>query len=199
MNNTKLTAANKPFLTTIQELRTRAREHISCGAVTEDYQGDLKRAHELLNGALATELVCVLRYRYHYFMAQGLPSESIKEEFMEHSREELEHADMIAERITQLGGKPELNPANFLARSASEYQEGQDLVAMIEENLVAERIAVEHYRELIEYFAAEKDPTTRRMFEKILGKEEEHAEEMSDLLTAVRGVSTERDGNRSIA
>jgi bacterioferritin len=167
----------------IQEIRDRARQHITDGAVTPDYGLDREKAIAILNEALATELVCVLRYKFHYFMASGIHSQSVKEEFLEHAKEEQEHADQIAERIKQLGGKPELNPAVFAGNSHSEYREGHSLTEMLKEDLIAERIAIESYREMARFFG-EKDPTTRRMLEEILAKEEEHADELTDLLYA---------------
>jgi bacterioferritin len=178
--------SSTPFLTDVTELRRRARENLDSGAVTDNYGGDLKLAIELLNGAVATEIVCVLRYKFHFVTAQGISSESVKAEFAQHAKEEEMHLDMLAERINQLGGKPNMNPEGLLSRSASQYAEGDNLVDMIKENLIAERIAVEHYRELIRYFA-DKDPTTRGMLERILETEEEHANDMHDLLVAHEG------------
>ena len=169
------------FVSDVQEIRKRARQHIQEGAVTAGYQGDRETVIKLLNDALATEIVCVLRYKRHYFMAQGLESESVRTEFLEHANEEQAHADQIAGRIVQLGGAPDLNPANLLGKSHSEYVEGDSLIDMIKEDLVAERIAIDSYREIIQYIGA-KDPTTRRVMEEILAKEEEHAEDMSSLL-----------------
>jgi bacterioferritin len=167
----------------IQEIRDRARQHITEGPVTSDYGLDRERALAVLNEALATELVCVLRYKFHYFMATGIHSQAVKEEFLEHANEEQEHADRIAERIKQLGGKPEMNPAVFAGNAHSEYKEGTTLVDMLKEDLVAERIAIESYRDMVSFFG-EKDPTTRRMLEEILAKEEEHADDLTDLLFA---------------
>lgn len=168
----------------IKKIRERARQQITEGAVTEDYKLDRKKAIGILNEALATELVCVLRYRFHYFMATGIHSQAVKDEFREHANEEQEHADWIAERIKQLGGKPEMNPATLTANSHSEYKEGTSLADMIREDLIAERIAIESYREIIQFFG-ERDSTSRRLIERILEKEEEHADEMADLLFAV--------------
>jgi bacterioferritin len=154
--------------------------------MTPNYGGDVTTAIKMLNDALATELTCVLRYKFHYVAAQGLDSEAVKDEFLQHANEEQAHADRIAERINQLGGKANLDPATFAARSATEYREGENLVDMIKEDLIAERIAVEHYRELVRYFG-EKDPSTRRMLEDILAQEEEHANDMHDLLVAHEG------------
>ena len=168
-------------LTDVRTLRERARQHMGDGAVTEGYSADRETVLRLLNEALATELVCNLRYRRHYFMASGPNSEAAKAEFLEHATQESQHADRIAERIVQLGGEPDLNPATLLARSHAEYMEGRSLEDMIRENLVAERIAIDSYREMIRYLG-DKDPTSRRMLEEILATEEEHAEDMSSLL-----------------
>ncbi|AEI66322.1 ferritin-like domain-containing protein [Corallococcus macrosporus] len=176
----------QPFLTDITEIRRRAREHLEEGAITEDYEGDVNATIKLLNDALATEIVCVLRYTYHYIAAVGIHSEAVKDEFGEHAREEQQHALRIAERINQLGGKADFNPEGLLSRSASQYAEGQNLVDMIKENLIAERIAIQTYQEMVRYFASH-DPTTRRMLEDILSKEEEHANDMHDLLVAHQG------------
>jgi bacterioferritin len=174
-------AKTKPFVSDIENIRKRAREDIEKGAMTAGYNADRSTVVKLLNHALATELVCVLRYKYHYYMASGIHSQSIKAEFLEHAGEEQEHADWIAERITQLDGKPNLSPEGLLSRSHSDYVEGVDLVDMIKEDLVAERIAIDSYREIIDYIDT-KDPTTRRLLEKILAVEEEHAEDMNTLL-----------------
>ncbi len=162
-------------------LRERARKNLEEGAVTEGYSGDLETVLKLLNEALATEIVCCLRYRRHYFMANGVNSESVKAEFKEHADQELEHADSLAERIVQLGGKPDFNPDTLTKRSHAEYVEGKSLTDMIKENLVAERIAIDSYREMVQYLG-EKDPTSRRLLESILAVEEEHAEDLSSLL-----------------
>jgi bacterioferritin len=172
----------------IQQLRERARQHIADGAVTLDYQLDREQSVRILNEALATELVCTLRYQFHYFMASGIHSQAVKEEFKEHAREEQEHAERLAERIKQLGGKPEMDPSKLTGLSHSEYREGDTLADMIREDLIAERIAVESYREMIRYFG-ERDPTSRVMMEEILAKEEEHADELTDLLFAVQPAS----------
>ncbi len=174
------------FVLDVTELRRRARENLAGGAVTESYQGDVDTAVSLLNGALATEIVCVLRYKYHAVVASGISSESVKTEFMEHAAEEADHANRLAERINQLGGKPNFNPEGLLTRSHSQYVEGSNLVDMIKENLVAERIAIDSYRAMVRYFA-DRDPTTRRLIEDILAKEEEHANDMHDLLVAHQG------------
>jgi bacterioferritin len=179
----------KPFLSDVQELRRRARENMMRGPVTSDYRGDLAQAVNVLNQALATELVCVLRYKRHYYMARGIYKDSVANEFLQHANEEQEHADLIAERITQLGGEPDFNPDGLSTRSHSEYREGGNLIDMIKENLVAERVAIESYREMIRFFG-ENDPTTRRMLEQVLAVEEEHATDMVDLLEqhgSVRG------------
>lgn len=177
-------AQAKPFVTDIENIRTRARQDIDKGAVTAGYSGDRETIIKLLNHALATELVCVLRYKYHYYMASGINSQSIKSEFLEHAHEEQKHADMIAERITQLDGKPNFSPDGLLSRSHADYVEGVDLADMIKEDLVAERIAIDSYRELIAYVGTD-DSTTRRMLEAILAQEEEHAEEMNTLLEQI--------------
>ena len=171
-------------LTDTQTLRERARTEIQEGAVTPDYALDKEEAVRILNGALATEIVCVLRYRFHYFMASGIHKEGAAAEFLEHSNQEQEHADMIAERIKQLGGKPEMDPSKIAAASHSEYVEGNSLEDMLREDLIAERIAIQSYREMINYFG-EKDPTSRRLMETILAVEEEHADDIADLLFAV--------------
>lgn len=160
------------------------------GPITSDYRGDVNQAVDILNQALATEIVCVLRYKRHYYMSRGIYKDSVANEFLEHAQQEQEHADSIAERITQLGGAPNMNPDGLSTRSHSEYREGDSMVDMIRENLVAERVAIESYREMIRFFG-DNDPTTRRMLEQILAVEEEHANDMVDLLeqhgTAVRG------------
>jgi bacterioferritin len=165
-------------------LRQRARRHIEAGAVTEGYEADRDTVLRRLNEALATELVCTLRYRRHYFMAQGLESESVKQEFLEHAREEQEHADRIAARIVQLEGEPDFDPRGLADRSFAEYVTGDSLESMIREDLVAERVAIDSYREMINYIGT-RDPTTRRMLEEILAKEEEHAEDMASMLHGV--------------
>jgi bacterioferritin len=174
----------KPFLSDIQEIRRRARQHIEKGAVTDNYKADLNTAIRVLNEALATEIVCVLRYKRHHYMAKGIHAKAVAEEFLEHANEEQAHADQIAERIVQLNGEPNFNPEGLLMRSHSEYAEGQTLADMIQEDLVAERIAIDSYSEIIRYFG-DKDPTTRRLMEEILAKEEEHADDMSTLLAHV--------------
>jgi len=170
-----------PFLSDVKELRRRAREHMEKGSVTESYKGDVTRTIDILNQALATELVCVLRYKRHYYMAKGINKDAVANEFLTHANEEQGHADRIADRITQLGGAPDFNPQGLATRSHSEYVEGSNLTDMIRENLVAERIAIESYTEIIRYFGS-NDPTSRRLMEEILAVEEEHANDMSDLL-----------------
>jgi bacterioferritin len=174
------------FVLDVREIRKRAREHMEQGAVTSNYEGDVETTIKILNDALATEIVCVLRYKFHSIAAQGIHSEAIKEEFATHATDEQEHADMLGERINQLGGKPNFNPDGLLTRSATQYVEGDNLVGMIRENLVAERIAIQTYREMVRHFAGH-DPTTRKMLETILAKEEEHANDMQDLLVSRRG------------
>lgn len=176
--------ANQPFLSDVQAIRKRAREHIEEGAVTAGYQADRETVLKLLNDALATEIVCTLRYRRHYFMAKGIHSKAIADEFLQHSNEEQQHADQLAERIVQLGGEPNFSPDGLLTRSHAEYVEGTSLVDMIKEDLVAERVAIDSYREIIT-FLGEKDPTSRRVMESILAVEEEHADDMADLLTGM--------------
>jgi bacterioferritin len=169
------------FVTDIKTLRERARKHIENGAVTESYKADRETVIRVLNEALATELVCVLRYKLHYFMAQGIHSQAVAAEFLEHASEEQGHADQIAARIVQLQGKPNLNPEGLTSRSHSEYKEAGTLIEMIKENLVAERIAIDSYAEMARYFG-EDDPTSRRMIEGILAVEEEHADDLANLL-----------------
>ena len=174
----------RPFLTDIQELRRRAREHMEKGAVTNGYKADLDTVIKILNDVVATEIVCVLRYKRHYYMAKGIYAQAVAQEFLEHATEEQSHADLAAERIVQLGGAPDLNPEGLVTRSHSQYVEGTSLVEMIEENLVAERIAIESYGEIIRYIGND-DPTTRAMIELIMAKEEEHAEDMKTLLASI--------------
>ncbi len=176
----------KPFLSDVQTLRDRARQHLEDGAVTSLYKGDPKKTVEILQSVLATEIVCVLRYQQNSIAAAGLSSEPVKAEFAEHAKEEQEHVMAVAERITQLGGSPNFNPEGLAMRSASEYHDGPTLVDMIRENLIAERIAIQHYLELVEYFHVD-DPTTERMLKWILSVEEEHADDMHDLLVAHQG------------
>jgi len=179
-------ANGKPFLTDVKTLRARAREHLEGGALGTNYIGNAKKTVEILQTVLATEIVCVLRYTMHAVTASGLASDSVRAEFAEHAREEQDHMMLVAERINQLGGKPDFNPEGLASRSASQYAEGANLVDMIRENLVAERIAVDHYRELIRYFGND-DPGTKSMLQEILRKEEEHADDMHDLLVAHEG------------
>ena len=173
-----------PFKSDIQEIRRRARQHVEDGAMTEAYLADRPTVIKLLNEALATEIVCVLRYKRHHYMAEGLSSESVAAEFLEHANEEQVHADNIAARIVQLGGEPDFDPKNLLTRSHSEYVEGTTLVDMLREDLVAERIAIESYSDVIRWIG-DGDPTTRRMLEEILANEEEHADDLKSLLARV--------------
>ena len=172
------------FLSDIQELRRRARQHIEDGAVTAGYQADPKQVCAVLNEALATEIVCVLRYKRHYFMATGIHANAVAQEFQEHAAEEQGHADQIAGRITQLGGEPNFNPEGLASRSHAQYVEGNSLVDMIREDLVAERIAIQSYSEMIR-FLGDRDATSRRMMEGILAVEEEHADDLRDLLATL--------------
>ena len=173
--------ADKPFLTDVKTLRERARQHMENGAVTQGYSADRETVVKLLNEALATEIVCVLRYKRHYFMASGIHAEGVAAEFLEHANDEQGHADQIAQRIVQLKGEPNFNPEGLLMRSHAEYVEGDSLIDMIKEDLVAERIAIDSYREMITYFGND-DPTSRRMLEGILAVEEEHADDLVNLL-----------------
>ena len=177
---------DQPFITDVNELRKRARASIEDGPITPNYTGDKEKTIEILQSVLATEIVCVLRYTMNAVAASGISSDSVKEEFDEHAKEEQEHARKVAERINQLGGKPNFNPEGLASRSASQYVEGANLIEMIKENLIAERIACEHYRDLIRYFG-DQDPTTRVMIEGILVNEEEHANDMHDLLVSHQG------------
>ena len=172
---------NLQALTDTQTLRKRARQHVEEGAVTTGYAADREAVIKLLNEALATELVCVLRYKRHYFMAKGIHSESVKPEFLAHAKEEMAHADRIAKRITELGGEPNFSPDGLSSRSHAEYMPGDSLMSMIKEDLIAERIAIESYRELVAYLG-NNDPTTQRMIKEILAIEEEHADDMASLL-----------------
>lgn len=191
----KSPAASSP-LTDVTQLRTRARQHLDEGAVTAGYTADRETVLKLLNDSLATELICVLRYRRHHFMARGIHSQSVAQEFLDHSNEELGHADQIAERIVQLGGAPDFAPNGLTSRSHAEYIEGDTLASMIREDLVAERIAIDSYREIIQYLG-DNDPTTRRMLEGILAVEEEHADELSDLLDAFPTVTAQASQPKS--
>ena len=170
----------KPF-TDIPTLRQQARQHVDQGAVTAGYTADLAAILKLLDAALATEIVCVLRYRRHHFLARGIHAKTVADEFLMHANEELSHADLLAERIVQLGGEPDFSPDSLTRRSHAEYVAGSSLVEMIKENLVAERIAIDSYRDMVLYIG-EQDPTTRRLLEAILAVEEEHADDLSDLL-----------------
>lgn len=172
------------FVSDIQKIRERARSRMEDGAVTAGYKADRARVIEVLNQALATEIVCTLRYRRHFFAAKGIHSESVKQEFLAHAKEEQDHADWIAERISQLGGTPDFDPDGLTSRSHSEYVEGTDLASMIREDLVAERVAIEIYSETVRWLS-ERDPTTRKLIEEILKAEEEHANDMVDLLARV--------------
>jgi bacterioferritin len=176
----------QPFLTDVKTLRERARQNLASGNITDTYEGDVEKTIEILQSVLATEIVCVLRYTMHSIAASGISSDSVKAEFAEHAREEQAHMMAVAERINQLGGTPNFNPDGLASRSASQYVEGANLVDMIKENLIAERIAVDHYRELIRYFG-DQDPATRVMLEGILVVEEEHTDDMHDLLIAHEG------------
>ncbi|QOW18655.1 bacterioferritin [Lysobacter ciconiae] len=179
-------ASASPFATDLATIRERARQHIEKGAITDSYTANREVVIRLLNEALATELVCVLRYKRHYFMASGLMADSIKAEFLEHAREEEAHGDMLAERIVQLGGEPDFNPDILSKRAHAEYVEGTDLRDMVKEDLVAERIAIDSYRQMINYIG-DKDTTTKRILESILAQEEEHADELSDMLDGWTG------------
>lgn len=173
--------SKQPFLTDIKTIRDRARKHIEQGAVTEGYEADRENVIQLLNAALATEIVCTLRYKSHYFMADGFTASIAKAEFLEHAEQEQQHADWLAERIVQLGGAPNFSPEGLLSRSHAEFVEGETLREMIKEDLIAERVAIDSYREIANYLG-EKDPTSRRIIEDILAQEEEHADDMAGLL-----------------
>jgi len=181
------------FVTDIQAIRERARQHIENGAITDSYRADRDTVIKILNDALATELVCVLRYKRHYYSATGIHAEAVAQEFQEHAQEEQEHADKIAQRITELGGEPDMNPDTLTSRSHSQYAEGTSLGDMIREDLVAERIAIESYSEIIRYLG-DKDTTSRRVMEEILAKEEEHAEDMRSLIQTVEQAEKEHRG-----
>jgi len=178
------------FVKDVEQIRQRAQRKIEEGAVTESYKGDVEKTISILNEALATEIVCVLRYMHHYFMSTGVHGKSVSSEFKEHADAEREHADRIAERIQQLGGKPDFNPASLLQRSVSQYIEGGTLAEMIREDLIAERIVIEVYQKMVRFFG-NNDPTTRGMIEEILSDEEEHASDLSDLLYIVDPASGE--------
>jgi bacterioferritin len=171
----------KPFLTDVKNLRARARKHIEEGAVTPGYQADREVVIRLLNEALATEIICVLRYKRHFFMASGINAQSVAQEFLQHANEEQGHSDQIAQRIVQLGGAPNFSPDGLASRSHSEYVEGTSLIEMIREDLIAERVAIDSYGEMIRYLGND-DPTTRRMLEGILAVEEEHADDLKTLI-----------------
>ncbi len=173
------------FLTDIETLRNRAREKMLQGPITDTYGADLKRVIEVLNEVLATEIVCVLRYKRHFYMAEGINSTPVAAEFLQHANEEQQHADMVAQRIVQLQGEPDFNPATLISRSHAEYAEGNSLIDMIEEDLVAERVAISSYQEIIRWLGS-NDPTTRRMIEDILGMEEEHADDLLTLLKEIK-------------
>ena len=184
-NSPAKSAPAKPFLTDIKTLRERARKHIMDGAVTAAYRADRGTVIKLLNEALATELVCVLRYKRHYFMATGINADTVAAEFLLHATEEQGHADLLAARIVQLKGEPDFNPEGLAMRSHAEYVEGDGLLDMIKEDLVAERVAIDSYNEMIEYMG-DKDVTTRRMLEDILAMEEEHADDLSNMLEGLK-------------
>jgi len=181
------------FIRDVEDLRRRALDKMEDGPVTASYKGDVNKTVEILNEALATEIVCVLRYMHHYFMATGVHGTAAREEFKEHADAEREHADMLAERIQQLGGKPDFNPKSLLERSASQYVEGEDLADMIREDLVAERIVIEIYQQMVRYFG-DNDPTTRTILEKLLKDEEEHAADLTALLYIVNPETGETQG-----
>jgi bacterioferritin len=181
MKEETLKNKHQPFSATIAEIRKRAREHIEKGAVTQSYKADLNTVIRVLNEALATELVCVLRYKRHYYMATGIHAQSVADEFLAHALEEQQHADLIAKRIVQLNGEPNFSPVGLADRSHAQYVEGETLLDMIREDLIAERIAIESYGEIIRYLGT-NDPTSRILMEQILAKEEEHAEDMKTLL-----------------
>ena len=189
----EIRSGNRNALTDIKVLRERAREHVERGAVTTDYDADRNAIIALLNEALATELICVLRYKRHYSMAQGPHANAAKEEFAEHAKDELEHADRLAERIVQLGGAPDFSPDGLSERSHAEYAEGHSLRDMMREDLVAERIAIESYREMIR-FIGDSDPTTRRLLEAVLAKEEEHADDITSLMFVDTDAASARNG-----
>jgi bacterioferritin len=184
--------SEKPFLSDVQELRRRARQHIESGAVTDGYRANRDTVVKLLNEALATEIVCVLRYKRHYFMAQGIHADPIAQEFLQHANEEQGHADQLAARIVQLGGSPNFSPEGLLSRSHSEYIEGETLLDMIKEDLIAERVAIDSYTEMIRY-VGDDDITTRRLLETILAVEEEHADDLASFLADIEKDWRQRD------
>jgi len=171
----------RPFVSDVEKIRDRARTHMDDGAVTPSYQGDREQVIKVLNEVLATEIVCALRYKRHYFMARGIYADPVREEFLQHATEEQQHADTVAARIVQLNGAPDFDPDGLMTRSHAQYVEGGELVSMIEEDLVAERIAIETYGEIVRWLG-DSDPTTRRIMEQILEKEEEHAEDLATLV-----------------
>jgi bacterioferritin len=177
--------SSKQFISDVEAIRKRARQHMEQGAVTDGYKADRPTVLKILNEALATEIVCVLRYKRHYFMAAGINAKGVAAEFLQHANEEQGHADLIAARIVQLGGAPDLSPDGLASRSHSQYVEGENLHEMLQENLVAERIAIDTYRDMISYLGND-DPTTRRMLETILAMEEEHAEDLGTLLADLK-------------
>jgi len=183
---------DKSFITDVQTIRERARRHIEKGAVTEGYNADRETVIRLLNEALATELVCVLRYKRHYFMATGINAQSVAQEFLEHANDEMNHVDQIAQRIVQLDGEPNFAPQELASRSHAEYVEGDTLRDMLREDLVAERIAIDSYREMIAYFG-NTDPSSRRLMEGILSVEEDHANDLKDLLADFDRERTEQE------
>jgi len=189
---------DKPFLTDVKTLRARARQRIEQGAVTPGYKADRAAVIDLLNAALATEIVCVLRYKRHYYMASGINATSVAAEFLQHANEEQVHADEIAARIVQLGGEPDFAPDGLTTRAHSEYVAGDTLVEMIKEDLVAERIAIDSYAEIIRYIGHD-DSTTTRMLEGILAMEEEHAEDLSTLLANMQKSRGARKSAKSAA
>jgi bacterioferritin len=180
------------FVSDLEAIRRKARQHIETGAVTDNYRADRETVVRILNEALATELVCVLRYKRHHYMASGIHAQAVAEEFLEHAQEEQEHADNIAERITQLDGEPDFNPETLTKRSHSQYVEGTSLIDMIKEDLVAERIAIDSYSDIIRYLG-DKDPTSRRVMETILAKEEEHAEDMKTLIQSISQIEGQNE------
>ncbi len=173
--------SHSAFTIDIESIRENARKQIDQGAVTEGYDIDTEDVADMLNTALATEIICYLRYKQHYFMCEGMNAQAVAAEFLEHAQQEQQHADQLAERITQLGGEPEMDPGKITGRAHAEYQPASSIESMIKENLIAERIAIDSYREMINYLA-DKDPTTRRMLEEILAVEEEHADDLASLL-----------------
>ena len=181
------------FIKDVQDLRRRAEQKMEEGAVTQSYKGDVNKTIDILNEALATEIVCVLRYMHHYFMATGVHGAAARDEFKEHADEEREHADLVAERIQQLGGKPDFNPKNLLERSISHYVEGETLAGMIREDLIAERMVIELYQQMVRYFE-NNDPTTRILIERLLKDEEEHASDLTDLLYIVNPETGKTEG-----